>query len=96
MDTPLLEIGAATATLLSALALYAGGRHCRWRWLARLLGRTGTPAGLALAGLALSLWVRSLGVGAGLCVMLASWMIASMAIPTLAVLLDPQAPVARR
>ena len=86
MDT--LEAVAAFATsLFSALAFYAGSPHCRWATLHRWRG-TGSWLGLALAGLSLWLWVLSLGGGAGLCAMLGTWMLAMMALPTLAVLTD--------
>jgi hypothetical protein len=76
---------AFVVTVLSALALYAGSAHCRWRGLQRWRG-TGTWAGLALAVVALLAWVAELGVGAGLCVMLGTWMLALMALPCLALL----------
>jgi hypothetical protein len=78
-----LNMLAALATGLSALGLYAGSRHCRWAMLRRL-GRLGTWAGVALAVVALALWVRGLGAGAGTCAMLASWMFAMMALPYIA------------
>ena len=83
MDT-LVAIAAFAASLLSALALYAGSPHCRWPALRRWRG-TGGWVGLALAGLSLWLWTLSLGGGAGLCAMLGTWMLAMMALPYLAV-----------
>lgn len=74
---------ALLAAVLSAAALYAGSRHCRWAaW--RRLGRAGNWLGLALAIVSLALWARVLGPGAGLCAMLGTWMLAMMAWPYLA------------
>lgn len=82
MDSMIALAGFATS-LLSALALYAGSAHCRWPSLHRWRGNGGW-VGLALAGLSLWLWVLALGGGAGLCVMLGTWMLAMMALPYLA------------
>lgn len=80
---PLAAILATLASLLSAAALYAGSPHCRWiSW--RRQRAAGTALGLLLAVLALALWIAALGVGAGLCVMLAAWMSAAIALPYLA------------
>jgi hypothetical protein len=77
-------IGALTA-LLSALALFAGSGHCRWRWPVALR-RYGNVAGALLALASLAAWIAALGVGAGLCAMLGCWMLAMVALPYLAVL----------
>ena len=74
---------AFVVTVLSALGLYAGSAHCRWRALQRWRG-TGTWIGLALAVVALWAWIAELGMGAGLCVMLGTWTLALMALPFLA------------
>lgn len=79
-------IGALTA-LLSALALFAGSGHCRWR-LPPALQRHGSAAGALLALASLAAWIAALGVGAGLCAMLACWMLAMMALPCLAALTE--------
>jgi hypothetical protein len=84
MET-MLAVAAFTASLASALALYAGSPHCRWPALQGQRG-TGGWMGLALAGLSLWLWVLTLGGGAGLCAMLGTWMLAMMALPYLAAL----------
>jgi hypothetical protein len=75
----------AAASLLSAALLYAGSRHCRWSWPLPL-HRAGTGLGLLAAAAALALWIGALGVGAGLCVMLACWSLAAIVLPVLAVL----------
>lgn len=84
MTALLVTALAVAAPLLSAAALYGGSRHCPWGWLR--LGRIGSWSGLALAALALALWTALLGGGVGLCVMLALWMLALMALPWLAAL----------
>ena len=74
---------ATVAAFLSAAALYAGSRHCRWpSW--RRLGRAGTWIGALLAIASLVLWIRALGAGAGACAMLGTWMFAMMALPYVA------------
>lgn len=76
-------IAAAVTAVLSAAALYAGSRHCRWAsW--RRLGRAGTWIGALLAVVSLSLWIVALGVGIGLCAMLGTWMLAMIGLPYLA------------
>ncbi|WP_369937775.1 hypothetical protein [Xanthomonas tesorieronis] len=72
---------AAVCAALSALALYAGSPNCRLATLRRLR-RFGTWLGLALAGASLAIWIAHLGIGAGLCAMLATWMLALMLVPT--------------
>jgi hypothetical protein len=76
---------AAVCAALSALALYAGSPNCRLAPLRRLR-RFGNSLGLALAGASLAAWIAQLGVGAGLCAMLASWMLALMLVPTVGAL----------
>lgn len=73
---------AVAASLASALALYAGSRHCRPAWL-QPLRRFGTALGAVLGMAALAAWIALLGMGAGLCVMLASWMVGLVAAPWL-------------
>lgn len=82
MPTPIL-IAASAAAALSAASLYAGSRHCRWAsW--RRLGVAGRWAGLLLAVVSLALWIAAMGVGIGLCAMLGTWMLAMIALPSLA------------
>lgn len=76
------------ASILSALALYAGSGHCRWP---ALQGWGGAGwLGLALAGGSLWAWVHALGGGAGLCAMLGTWMAAMMLFPFLGVVVGRQ------
>lgn len=79
-----LQVAAAfLSSLFSAAALYAASRHCRWvSW--RRHGRHGNAAGAVLGIASLAMWIATLGVGAGLCAMLGTWMLASMALPYLA------------
>ncbi|MEO6103689.1 MAG: hypothetical protein ABIP44_08640 [Pseudoxanthomonas sp.] len=77
-----IAVMAFATSVLSALALYAGSAHCRWKVLRAWRG-VGGWAGLALAGLSLWLWVLRLGGGAGLCAMLGTWMLAMMLLPWL-------------
>lgn len=82
--TAWLEGLGLAAAVLSAAALYAGSAQCRWP---RLGGRR---RGMRLAGLALGLLAaaagnRALGA-AGLCAVLACWMLALVAQPWLALL----------
>ncbi|RZA05195.1 MAG: hypothetical protein EOP02_39705 [Proteobacteria bacterium] len=79
----LIAAGAFATSALSALALYAGSRHCRWPSLHGWRD-TGGWVGLALAGLSFWLWVLLLGGGAGLCAMLGTWMLAMMVLPYVA------------
>lgn len=74
---------ALLATLLSAIAFYAASPHCRWPRLRRA-GRLGREVGTVAAAASLWLWMANLGVGAGLVVMLCSWMAAAMLLPCLA------------
>ena len=80
-----MTIAGAIAALLSALALYAGSVHCRWR-LPAALCRHGGKTGIVLALTSLAAWITALGVGAGLCAMLGCWMLAMVALPWLAAL----------
>ena len=75
----------AIAALLSAVALYAGSRHCRWRLPARLR-RHAAAVGALLGAASLAAWIAALGFGAGLCAMLGCWMLAMVALPGLAAL----------
>ncbi len=84
----LLPVFAFITGVFSALALYAGSAHCRWPVLQRRRG-VGTWIGWMLALVSLALWVADLGVGAGLCVMLGTWMLALMAFPYLAAWTSP-------
>lgn len=84
---------AMVLTSCSALALYAGSPHCRW---SALHGhpRIARGAGWVLALMALLVWTQMLGGAAGLCAMLANWMLALVAQPYLARLFGtPEADV---
>lgn len=83
MDDQVLAAAGTAAALLSALALYGASRHCLWTRLHVRLRRGGAWAGLMLAAVSLAAWVGALGAGAGLCVMLAVWMIGLVAFPYL-------------
>lgn len=75
-------IVATAAALLSALALYLASPNRTWRPGA---GRDGLRVlGGALALASLGAWIVVLGVGAGLCAMLATWMFALVTLPYLA------------
>lgn len=77
---PLLIWFAIAAAWLSAFALYRASPHYRGeahRW------RAGNPVGLALAVLSLAAWVVGLGTGAGISVMLATWMVGLVGLPYL-------------
>ncbi|MDR0184408.1 hypothetical protein [Lysobacter arvi] len=81
---PLVATTAAIATsLLSAASLYAASSHCRWPSWRRHAAR-GTLAGFVFALVSLWLFIAELGVGAGLCAMLGTWMLGLMALPYLA------------
>lgn len=80
----LFAVIAATATaMLSAAAFYAASAHCRWpAWKRR--GTKGRIVGSVLAVVSLALWIAQLGVGAGLCAMMGSWMLVVIALPYIA------------
>jgi hypothetical protein len=84
MDAWWNSLGLVTA-VLSAAALYAASPHCHWpvphRW-----SRGGRGVGVLLAGLSLATWILALGPAVGLCAMLATWMLAMVALPWLALL----------
>lgn len=77
-------LGLATAAT-SALALYAASSHCRWLGLRRWT-RGARAAGALLAVLSLVSWITALGPAVGVCAMLATWMLAMVALPYLALL----------
>ena len=77
-----LGLPAIVAALASALALYLASPNCGWHAIARRGGLR--IAGAALALVSLVAWVAQLGVGAGLCAMLATWMLALVVLPYLA------------
>lgn len=77
-----LGLIATLAALVSALALYLASPNCGWRPAARRGGVRVIGVGLALVSL--GAWIALLGVGAGLCAMLATWMLALVALPYLA------------
>ena len=74
---------AIALSLLSAASLYAASRHSRWTSWRRYAARGNMIGGLLAAG-ALWVWIAQLGVGAGLCAMLGTWMFGLMAFPYLA------------
>lgn len=76
-------IAAIALSLLSAASLYAASRHCRWPAWRRHAAR-GKLVGGVLAFASLWVWIAQLGVGAGLCAMLGTWMLGLMAFPYLA------------
>lgn len=77
---PLLTLLAIATSILSAWLLYRASPHRAGeaqRW------RLGNPLGLLMAVLSLLLWIADLGVGAGISVMLGSWMLGLMLLPYL-------------
>jgi hypothetical protein len=78
----MLSLLALVLASASALALYAGSPHCMWPGL-RGHPRAARAAGWALALAALLAWSFVLGAVAGLCAMLASWMLALVLQPAL-------------
>jgi len=83
-------IAAIAMSLISAASLYAASRHCCWPSWKRHAAR-GNLVGGVLAVAALWLWIAQLGVGAGLCAMLGTWMLGLMALPYLAWRTTPDA-----
>lgn len=78
----------------SAIACYAGSPHCMWPAL-RGHPRTARTTGIALALSSAAIWISVLGAAAGLCAMLACWMLALVAQPWLALLMgNPDADIA--
>lgn len=73
------------AAVLSATALYAASPHCLWLTLRRRK-RHAVFTGSLLALASLAGWISVLGASAGVCAMLASWMLALIALPYLALL----------
>ncbi|MEO7065773.1 MAG: hypothetical protein ABI114_02590 [Rhodanobacter sp.] len=86
MNTWLCVLAFVLATL-SAVALYLASPHCLWT-VARERPRLARMAGVVLALLALIIWINRLGAAVGLPAMLASWMLALIAQPYLALLLS--------
>lgn len=76
-------ITAIAMSLISAASLYAASPHCRWASWQRHAARGNLIGGL-LAVATLWVWIAKLGVGAGLCAMLGTWMLGLMALPYLA------------
>lgn len=76
----MLTLLAIVATLLSAASLHAGSPHGRWPGAARrAFGRK--AIGFAIAGVALAAWIARLGIGAGACAMVLTWMFAFVFLP---------------
>ena len=67
----------------SAIAWYAASPHCMWSAL-RGHPRAARVVGSMLALLSLVIWIDVLGAAAGLCAMLASWMLVLAVQPYLA------------
>ena len=82
-------LAAIAMSLLSAACLYTASAHCRWPSWKRHAPRGNLVGGL-LAVASLWLWIAQLGVGAGLCAMLGTWMLGLMALPYLAWRTSPQ------
>ena len=71
---------AIVATLLSAASLHAASPHGRWPTEAKhAFGRK--AIGATIAFVALAAWIARLGVAAGVCAMLATWMFAFVCLP---------------
>ncbi|WP_349984867.1 hypothetical protein ABRP17_015250 [Stenotrophomonas sp. WHRI 8082] len=85
---------ALAASIFSTMAFYAASRHCRWP-RAHRAGRLGREIGTVAAVASLWLWMANLGVGAGLVVMLCSWMAMAMLLPALAAWHRPHAHPAK-
>jgi len=81
-------VTAIALSLISAASLYAASPHCRWPSWRRHAAR-GNLVGVLLALGALWVWIAELGVGAGLCAMLGTWMLGLMACPYLAWRMSP-------
>ncbi|MGH8083748.1 MAG: hypothetical protein ACREPV_00535 [Lysobacter sp.] len=89
-----LGLLAIVAALASALALYLASPNRGWRPGA---GRAGLRAASGvLALVSLGAWIALIGVGAGLCAMLATWMLALVALPYLAWWTSAQRPLDAR
>jgi len=76
-------VTAIAMSLISAASLYAASPHCRWPSWRRHAARGNLVGGLLALG-ALWVWIAELGVGAGLCAMLGTWMLGLMVFPYLA------------
>lgn len=85
---------ALAASVFSAMAFYAASPHCRWPRVHRA-GRLGREIGTVAAVASLWLWMANLGVGAGLVLMLCSWMATAMVLPALAAWHRPHAHPAK-
>lgn len=84
MDTWWSILGLATA-VASAFALYAGSSHCRWP-VPGGHSRVTVVIGMLLAAASWLTWTLARGPAVGLCAMLATWMLALIASPWLALL----------
>ncbi len=82
----MISLLAFVLAVCSAVAWYAGSPHCMWSVL-RGHPRAAHLAGGLLALMSLAGWISVLGGAAGLCAMLASWMLALIAQPWLAMVL---------
>lgn len=83
----LLMMSATAACLASALLVYGASPNCRLRGLR--FGRWGVGIGLVLVVAGGVLWSLPLGVGTGLVMALATWMLGLIALPYLAWQLAP-------
>lgn len=92
----MLSLLALLLACASALALYAGSPHCMWPAL-RGHPRAARALGWALALASLTGWIGVSGAVAGLCAMLASWMLALILQPLVARLFgSPDADLSTR
>ena len=92
----MISLLAFAVAACSAIACYAGSPHCMWPAL-RDHPRSGRIAGITLALLSAALWICVLGTAAGLCAMLASWMLALVVQPWLALFMgNPDADVTEK
>ncbi|MGQ4660709.1 hypothetical protein [Lysobacter sp. F6437] len=86
-----LGLLATVAAVASALVLYLASPNCGWLLAARRGGLRIAAGALAL--LSLLAWVALSGIGAGLCAMLATWMLSALALPYLAWWSSARSPI---
>ena len=92
----MISLLAFAVAACSAIACYAGSPHCMWPAL-RGHPRMARSVGMVLALLSAALWICVLGTAAGLCSMLASWMLALVVQPWLALFTgNPDADVTEK
>ena len=92
----MISLLAFAVAACSAIACYAGSPHCMWSAL-RGHPRMARSVSMVLALLSAALWICVLGTAAGLCAMLASWMLALVVQPWLALFMgNPDADVTEK